>query len=255
MMRHAPLLFCLLLGACATTEAPAPEVRNIEVPAAPAPGPDDDHGIEGPIPDEPSTPRFELLGSRVDSGALRITGKVYDTHIPAALRLRHDLGCAREVTLQTTSTGIAFSTALGADDLATALGCAVHVEAGDELSAIVAVTPEARVTTATGGLTLDGDVALVAADLDPRAGDRVRITVLSPEPLTSATAKLGGATYAARLVDDDAHAAIFELPARDWAKAIVTATHLVIDARREHGSSASMVVAPHAVATDMRDDD
>ncbi|HEY8079683.1 MAG TPA: hypothetical protein VIF62_36385 [Labilithrix sp.] len=259
-MRNALLLFSLLLGACATTEAPV-TVADAPAPASETPPPvdssdsDDDHGIEGPIPDEVTPARFELLGSRVDAGKLRMTGKVYDTHVPAVFRLRNGYGCAREITLQTTTTGIAFSVALGADDLAVALGCAVDVEAGDELSTTVTLTPDAHATSATGGLTLSDDIALVSAELDPSAGDNVRIVVLAPSPLASATAKLGGSSYHARFVDDDASSAIFELPAREWAKAVVTATHILVDARDTNGSSASMIIAPYAVASEMRGDE
>jgi hypothetical protein len=229
----------LLLSACAITEA-APGA-----PATPAPA------LAPPAP-----ARFELTGSRVDGGALRVAGTVTGALAPATFRLRQGYGCSREATLPTITTGAAFSVAMTADDLAVAFGCAVDVEVDGELSETLAVTPTARAVVATGGLALDPDLALVSAELDPRAGDRVRFTVHAPEPLASARATLAASSYGARLVaSDDAPDAIFELPAEAWAAAVVSGTHVVVEARTLEGGSASIVVAPYAVAEAMPGED
>ncbi|MBX3192212.1 MAG: hypothetical protein KF819_34805 [Labilithrix sp.] len=199
----------------------------------------------------PRVPVLTIDGGFVERASMKVRGKVEDASEPPIFRLRGESGCARDVKLATTSTGIAFSIALGVDELTDAFGCAIDGDVGDRMLPPIEIAPAAETISSSAGLSLDPSVALVSADVDPRAGQVVRLVVDADDAVREARATLGGRTYLARLApaseDETSEASvILEIPARAWAEAVVSGASVDVDVTDPSGKHRALRVRPSA---------
>lgn len=240
-MRHLPLpalLLSLLLTACATPARADDEARSSEE-----------------LEPEPTLPSLSLTDSHVATpGVLLVKGKVENAKVPATFRLRSENGCAREAKLHTQTIGIGFSFTLDPEELADAFGCAVDVEVGDDALSPIAVSPTATVSDPSKSLALDPGVALVSAGLEPSTEQNVRFTIMSDHALQGAHVDLGGHTYRATLAPMDSSTegestAIFEVPARAWAEAVIAGSIGHVSTTDTTGHLTTMDVKPEADVT------
>lgn len=245
-LRRSVLAACLVISAGCTQGA---EARSAPPAAAPAPAaavaepeptPEED-GAEEPT----MLPRATLAidGTKTDGRTFRIAGRILDASVPGVFRLRTENGCRHETKLKTTTTGIAFDVDLDATALSDAFGCAVDVEAGDDLSDSFAISPDGTATHADAGLALDPGFSLVAADLDGASADLVRFAVSAGAPVVRASVDLAGITYEARITPDGV---VADLPAPAWAAAAITGASATVDVELEGGAHRSMTVAAEA---------
>lgn len=193
-----------------------------------------------------------------DAAELRIAGTLDGTANPATFRLRTENGCPRDVKLATTTTGNAFSVALAAGDLADVFACAIDVEAGDATLPTITVTPDAEAHEVEG-MSLEPSFAVVAASLDPRDGHLVRFTVNAPEAIEDARVTLDGSAYEARIApseegSDTPTSAIFDVPARAWASAVIMHELAWIDVKVDGGAHRAMTLHPTARIETIADD-
>jgi hypothetical protein len=184
-----------------------------------------------------------IQGAAVEGDTLDIRGRIDGTR--ASFALRTGSGCARDVNLPAITSGSAFTVALDEANLETALGCVVDVEVDGELGDPIAVSPGGAVLTSSPSLSLDA-FALVSADLDPRAGDAVRVTVLSADAAKRGALTLGSRQFTATIArDDDESRVLFEIPARVWAHAVLERATLHVDVTTSAGMR-SMDLRPTA---------
>lgn len=241
-MRRLPLpalLLSLLLTACAT-----PAQADDESPTR----------SETEAEAEPTFPTLSLTDSQVATGTLVVKGKVDNAKVPATFRLRGENGCARDAKLRTQTIGIGFSFTLDAAELTDAFGCAVDVEVGDDALSPIAVSPTATVSVPSKSLSLDPGVALVSAGLEPSTERNVRFTIMSDHALQGAHVDLGGQTYRATLAPMDSSTegestAIFEVPARAWADAVIVGSSARVSTTDTTGLIMTMEVKPEADVT------
>jgi len=243
-MRRLPLpalLLSLLLTACAT---PA---QADDEPPTPTP-------CETEAEAEPTFPSLSVTDSHVATGTLVVKGKVDNAKVPATFRLRSENGCARDAKLRTQTIGIGFSFTLDAAELTDAFGCAVDVEVGDAALSPIAVSPTATVSVPSKSLALDPGVALVSAGLEPSTERNVRFMIMSDHALQGARVDLGGRTYRATLAPMDSSTegestAIFEVPARAWADAVIVGSSARVSTTDSTGHITTMEVKPEADVT------
>lgn len=197
-------------------------------------------------------PAVTVSSATAAESKLWLAGQLDASSLPATFRLRTDLGCAHDAALETTMRAGTFSVGLGAGDLEDAFACAIDVDSGEVALPPITVTPGADATTTSTDIRLDPSFAVAAVDLEARSGHVVRFTVISDSPLAEAHVTLAGTTYGARLapaLPDDAEEgtlAIFEVPARAWASAVIDGAKAHVDAKQESGDYRSLVLAPLA---------
>jgi hypothetical protein len=190
-------------------------------------------------------------------GMLRIDGTVASLPAPVSFRLRTGLGCARDARLGAATTGHAFAVAMSAEDLGDAFACAIDVTAGDEALPMITLTPGAEVEAEDddAGLVLEPTFAVVAAALDPAAGHLVRFTVAvsdgASDGVDDARITLGATTYGATIAPseegrDVASTAVFDVPARAWANAVVTSAAAYVDMKIYGGRHRALTLHPTA---------
>jgi hypothetical protein len=244
-LRRLVLAACLVISAGCTEAA---EARSAPPPAMPAPVPaaEPDPTPEADGLEEPTTTQRATLavdGTKTDGSTFRVAGRILDASVPGVFRLRAENGCRHETKLRTVTTGIAFDVELDATALADAFGCAVDVEAGDDLSDSFAISPDGTATRADSGLALDPGFSLVAADLDGASGDLVRFAVSAGSPVVRASVDLAGIRYEARITPDGI---VADLPARAWASAAIAGASATVDVELEGGVHRSLTVAAEA---------
>jgi hypothetical protein len=193
-------------------------------------------------------------------GMLRIDGTVASLPAPASFRLRTGLGCARDARLGAATTGHSFAVAMSAEDLGDAFACAIDVAAGDEALPMITLTPGAEAEAEVdndddAGLVLEPTFAIVAASLDPAAGRLVRFTVAvsdgASDGVDDARITLGATTYGATIAPseegrDVASTAVFDVPARAWANAVVTNAPAYVDMKMYGGRHRTLTLHPTA---------
>jgi hypothetical protein len=221
-MRRSALLFPFLFAlsfSCTTAPAAAQEVSTI-------------HGVA------------------IESDAVDVRGTIDGTR--ASFRLRSESGCARDVRLPAITSGRTFTLALDEANLETALGCAIDVEVDDELVDPIGVSPDATVLASSPSLSLDG-FALVSTNLERRAGDAVRVTVVSADVARRASITFGNEPLFATVVrEDEGSSVLFEIPARDWARAVLERATIHVDVTTADGVRA-MDLRPSARVESLAD--
>lgn len=228
-MRRLVLAVMLVMAGCA-----------VDAEAAAAP--------DETVPDE--APAVLVDGLHIEGNAgVWVVGSVEHAHEPATFTLRTENDCARDVTLRTMTVGASFTVELGAADLTDAFACAIDASVGDT-STTLTLTPDAHASEAPD-LLLDPAFAVVAATLDPRDGHMIRFTVEATGAVERARASLDGIAYGATLApaeegNDAATAAIFEVPAKAWAAAMVSQSEAQIDVTLHGGATRAMTLRPTA---------
>lgn len=195
-------------------------------------------------------PTVLVDGLRVEGNAgVWMVGSTEHAREPATFTLRTENDCARDLKLRTMTVGSAFTVELGAADLTDAFACAVDAATGDT-STTLTITPDA-LASATADLSLDPVFAVVAATLDPRDGHMVRFTIAATGAVEQARVTLDGIGYGATLAPADegsdvATTAVFEVPARAWASAIVGQSEATVDVTLHGGATRAMTLRPTA---------
>lgn len=238
----------VLLSACATEVTHGEATRT---PAAADPVAHDDGDSVAAEAEAYAVPQLALDAPTTEHGRFVVNGFL-DSDARATFRLRTDLGCANDATLTATRSGVAFAIPLDVAQLTEVFACAVHVDPQSERELPpITVTPDLETVSATADLRADpGLVALVAVDLEARAGHRVRFEVVSDGPLEGATMTLGALTYGATIAPNDdageARTALFEVPARAWAAAVIDGANATVDVTHAGGAHGTLVLRPIA---------
>lgn len=228
-MRRLVLAVMLVMAGCA-----------VDAEAAPAP--------DEAAPDE--APAVLVDGLHIEGNAgVWLVGSTEHAREPATFTLRAANDCAREVELHTMTVGSSFTVELGVADLADAFACAIDASVGDTTTTLT-LTPDAHASEAPD-LSLSPGFAVVAATLDPRDGHVVRFTIEAAGAVERARATLDGIAYGATLaptgdVSDAATAAIFEVPAKAWAAAIVGQSEAQVDVTLHGGATRAITLRPTA---------
>ena len=235
----------LLLLACAA-DGPGGEPAPPRTPVAAA-----EVELDDSAEPEAPAPSLTVLSVTSNRSQLLVRGSLDGAPGAPVLRLRTDLGCAYDATLDATVTGASFSVPLDPGQLTALFACAISVEAADAAVGPITVTPDAETVSADADLRLDGGlIAVVAADLDARSGHMVRFEVIAEGPLDEARATLDGVTYAAVVTPSDdtdqPRTALFEVPARAWADAFIKGSTASIDVTRGDGTHGALVLLPTA---------
>lgn len=244
------LLPLLLLSACAT-EVTHGEAARTPAAAADPVATDDDAESVPPEAEAYAVPQLALDAPTTAHARFVVNGFL-DSDAHAIFRLRTDLGCPNDATLAATRSGVAFAIPLDVAQLTEVFACAVHVDAQSESELPpITVTPDTETVSAPADLHIDpGLVALVAVDLEAHSGHRVRFEVVADGPLDGANVTLGGLTYGAIIAPNDdtqePRTAIFEVPARAWASAIIDGSDATVDVTHAGGAHGTLVLRPVA---------
>ena len=196
-------------------------------------------------------PAVTVNSATATESKLWLAGQLDASALPATFRLRTDLGCAHDAALETAMRGATFSVGLGAVELEDAFACAIDIDSVDTALPPITVTPGADATTTSTDIRLEPSFAVAAVDLEARSGHVIRFTVISDSPLAEAHVTLAGTTYGATLAPalpdaEEGTLAIFEVPARAWASAVIEGAKAHVDARQASGDYRSLVLTPLA---------
>ncbi|AKV04734.1 hypothetical protein AKJ09_11397 [Labilithrix luteola] len=257
-MRIALALVPLLLLACdhkasssdlTTTRASivaAPVVAESEAAVATDLGELDPSVDEEEIP--PHGPSLTIESAEAFGGAFHLTGVTDDAKVPATLHMRRELGCASDARLETTTTGVAFTTKLSADALAEAFSCAISAEVGD-VTNLFTLYPDGTIESRVpDDVSFQPLFSLVLGDESVSHDDAIGFRVGSEERPVEARVTVAGESFAGAVAAeaDASWSSSFEVPARAFAKAVVAGEHAEVDLRLADGTHRSFDLAPHA---------
>lgn len=202
-------------------------------------------------------PSLTIESAQPFAGAFLVSGVTEDTKVPAALYLRRELGCAHDARLETTTTGVAFTSKLSADALADAFSCAISAEIGDETNLFTLYpdgTIESRIPE---GISFQPLFLLVLGDESASHDNAVGFRVGSDARPVEAIVDVGGESFRGLVAAeaDASWSSSFEVPARAFANAVVTGENVEVDLRLADGTHRSFFLAPHATLEWLSDDE